>query len=75
MPTDTSDSVQTACAGTAGGTGEEMIASACAADAAPLPAHSLKFRGTLFGSTLSRVFTVVDRAEVGEVISVSTNDP
>lgn len=46
-------------------------------DGAALPAadYSLKFRGTLFGSTLAKVFSAVDRAGVGETVSVCTNDP
>lgn len=46
-------------------------------EGAALPAadYSLKFRGTLFGSTLAKVFSAVDRAGVGETVSICTNDP
>lgn len=43
--------------------------------ALPAAAYSLKFRGTLFGSTLAKVFSAVDRAGVGETVSICTNDP
>lgn len=78
MPTDTSD-------GRAGGisgyakdheAGAEAETSRDGEGAAlPAPDYSLKIRGTLFGSTLAKVFSAVDRAGVGETVSVCTNDP
>lgn len=39
------------------------------------PACSLKFRSTLFGSTLSKVFTALDGVALGQQVAITTNDP
>ena len=39
------------------------------------PACSLKFRGTLFGGTLSKVFNALDGLALGQEVAITTNDP
>lgn len=72
---DTSDRI--GAAGTARKTaraGNEII-EAGEGPAVDPPAYSLKFRGTLFGSTLSRVFTALDGVSLGQEVAITTNDP
>ena len=78
MPTDTSDAsvgsrAEWARKHSAGPEAEySAVDNGAALDA---PACSLKFRGSLFGSTLAKVFSAVDQVGVGETVSICTNDP
>jgi uncharacterized protein (DUF697 family) len=54
------------------GAGAVTAAGSTAVDS---PACSLKFRGTLFGSTLAKVFTALDGVALGQVVAITTNDP
>jgi hypothetical protein len=71
MPTDTSetDSIEEVGAGGEGDTAPAPHS------AFPEPKLTLTFRGSLFKSTISRVFTALDQMELGEVLAVCTNDP
>lgn len=54
---------------------EKEITEVGAVTLADAPACSLKFRGTLFGSTLAKVFTALDGVALGQVVAITTNDP
>ena len=71
MPTDTSepDSIQEVEGG------GERETSPSPHSALPEANLTLTFRGSLFKSTISRVFTALDQMELGEVLAVCTNDP
>jgi len=57
------------------GRGGERETSPAPGRAAPEAKLTLTFRGSLFRSTISRVFTALDQVAVGEVVAVCTNDP
>ena len=49
--------------------------SAAVAEGLPAPQRMIDFHGTLFGSTLAKVFSALDSMAVGAVLAVRTNDP
>ena len=55
----------------------EARAGESAATPEPLaaPRRMIAFQGTLFGSTLAKVFSALDPMAVGAVLDVRTNDP
>ena len=79
MPTDTSetDSIEAVGGGEKeqGRAGAEGETSPAPSSAVPEPKLTLTFRGSLFKSTISRVFTALDQVALGEVVAVCTNDP
>ncbi len=79
MPTDTSetDSIEAVGDGDKrqGRAGGERETSPAPRSPVPEPKLTLTFRGSLFKSTISRVFTALDQVALGEVVAVCTNDP
>ena len=49
--------------------------SAAMPETLPAPQRMIDFHGTLFGSTLAKVFSALDSMAVGAVLAVRTNDP
>ena len=57
-------------------TGEARTGESAATPEPPAaPRRKIDFQGTLFGSTLAKVFTALDPMAVGAVLDVRTNDP